>query len=354
MPKLCVVTDLPSKEAAIRRQLDGICDFHCMDFDQIGGNEPAQHLLLDVDLGRNGRARDLKDWLSRRPKDAKVVFVIDKTSHLQSIQATALGATGILHRPFAGTVVVEMLLGDADLASSAAGDPVDYVPGTGEAAGALRNIFGSACRGTPLDMTAISAAGEAVVRRMEAHGLGSWLDTVRRHHSQTYQHCLIVTGMTAAFAQHLKFSRSDQQRMLLGAMLHDIGKARIPLAILEKPASLTRDEATTMSKHPEYGLEALEASPEVNEEQRDIVIHHHEYLDGSGYPHGLRGSEISDPVRIVTVCDVFGALLERRAYRPPLPAARAYRILLDMGDKLDRHLVRELSFAASLRSDATA
>jgi HD-GYP domain-containing protein (c-di-GMP phosphodiesterase class II) len=123
-----------------------------------------------------------------------------------------------------------------------------------------------------------------------------------------------VTGVTAAFAQHFGFSRSDQQRMLLGAILHDIGKARMPLAILEKPASLTRDEMAVMSKHPEYGLEALKASPAVNREQLDIVIHHHEYLDGSGYPHGLRGSEISDPVRIVTICDVFGALVERRAY----------------------------------------
>jgi len=81
-------------------------------------------------------------------------------------------------------------------------------------------------------MAAVNSAGEAVIRRMAAHGLGSWLDTVRRHHSQTYQHCLIVTGVTVAFAQHLGFSRSDQRRMSLGAMLHDIGKARIPLAIL--------------------------------------------------------------------------------------------------------------------------
>src|SRR4029077_16928111 len=99
--------------------------------------------------------------------------------------------------------------------------------------------------------------------------------------------------------------------------------------------SLTRDEMAAMSKHPEYGLEALKNSPGLNSELLEIVIHHHEYLDGSGYPHGLRGREISDPVRIVTICDVFGALIELRAYRPPLASAQAYQILLDMGDKLD-------------------
>ena len=81
---------VPSKESAIRRQLDGIFELHCVDFDQIGGIEPAEYLLLDVELSRNGRAGKVKDLLSRKPKDAKVIFAIDKTSHLQSIQVTAL------------------------------------------------------------------------------------------------------------------------------------------------------------------------------------------------------------------------------------------------------------------------
>ncbi len=113
-------------------------------------------------------------------------------------------------------------------------------------------------------------------------------------------------------------------------MLHDIGKARIPVEVLEKPSALTSDEMALMSKHPEYGLQALNGMAGLKKELVEIVLHHHEYLDGSGYPHGLRGSEISDPVRIVTICDIFGALLERRAYKPPLPPETAYQILLDM------------------------
>jgi HD-GYP domain-containing protein (c-di-GMP phosphodiesterase class II) len=160
---------------------------------------------------------------------------------------------------------------------------------------------------------------------------------------------LIVTGVAVAFAQHLGLSRNDQLRLSFGAMLHDIGKARIPVAILEKPSSLTDDEKEMMSKHPEYGLEALKTTPGLKSELLDIVMHHHEYLDGSGYPHGLRGTEISDLVRIMTICDVFGALLERRAYKSPLGADAAYQMLVDMGGKLDRDLVREFGFAKSLR-----
>jgi HD-GYP domain-containing protein (c-di-GMP phosphodiesterase class II) len=79
----------------------------------------------------------------------------------------------------------------------------------------------------------------------------------------------------------------------------------------------------------------------------DIVLHHHEYLDGTGYPHRLRGSEISDVVRLMTVADVFGALLENRPYKKPLPSRAAYKILTEMGPKLDYDMVREFESVAA-------
>jgi putative nucleotidyltransferase with HDIG domain len=355
MQRLCVVTDRPSKTAAIRRQIDGIFDLDCLGFDQIRAIEPPRHLLIDVDFAMGGRALEAREWLGRKPKDAKIIVAIDRTSHLQSIQATALGATGVLHRPLDRDDLIRTFRDDPDASWAAhAADPIGTSPGVGEAIETLRKVFEAVCLGKPLDLAAINSTGEAVIRRIEEHGLGSWLDTVRRHHSQTYQHCLIVTGVTVAFAQHLGFSRTDQRRMSLGAMLHDIGKARIPLAILEKPSALTDDEMATMSRHPEYGLEALGPSSGVSREVLDIVIHHHEHLDGSGYPHHLRGRDISDPVRIVTICDVFGALIERRAYKPPFASAGAYQMLLDMGGKLDKDLLREFAFARTLRLDPAA
>jgi putative nucleotidyltransferase with HDIG domain len=353
--RLCVVIDKPTKAAAIRRELDGIFDLHWLDFDRIGDAEPGRDVLFDIDFNRGNRPATVKEWFKRKPKDAKVIFAIDRSSHLQSIQATALGATGILHRPLERDALVRVLMGDLEpMSGDGAGDPMMRSPGVGEALEGLRNIFESACLGVPLDMRAINSAGAAIISRMESQSLESWLDTVRRHHSQTYQHCLIVTGVTVAFAQHLGFSRPDQQRMSIGAMLHDIGKARVPLAILEKPSPLTGDEMATMRRHPEYGLEALKSSPGLHRELLDIVANHHEHLDGSGYPHGLSGREISDPVRIVTICDIFGALIERRAYKRPLSADVAYQTLLDMGEQLDRDLVRAFGFTRTLRLAAAA
>ena len=131
-------------------------------------------------------------------------------------------------------------------------------------------------------------------------------------------------------------------------MLHDIGKARIPISILEKPGPLDKDEMAVVRKHPEYGLDALKSVPGIDKDMLDMVLHHHEHLDGMGYPHGLQASEISDLVRIMTISDIFGALIERRSYKEPLSGKVAYQILLDMGPKLDKDLVREFRFASGL------
>jgi HD-GYP domain-containing protein (c-di-GMP phosphodiesterase class II) len=88
------------------------------------------------------------------------------------------------------------------------------------------------------------------------------------------------------------------------------------------------------------GYEALKEIPDISPEVLDGVRHHHEYLDGSGYPDGLTAPEISDMVRLLTISDIFAALIEQRPYRPPMSRQKAYEILSGMGDKLERPLVR--------------
>ena len=72
----------------------------------------------------------------------------------------------------------------------------------------------------------------------------------------------------------------------------------------------------------------------------DVILHHHELLDGSGYPDGLRGNQISDIVRLITIVDIYAALVEKRAYRLPFTHAKAFAMMEAMGDKLDQHLLQ--------------
>jgi HD-GYP domain-containing protein (c-di-GMP phosphodiesterase class II) len=131
--------------------------------------------------------------------------------------------------------------------------------------------------------------------------------------------------------------------MAAAGLIHDIGKAKIPLDVLEKRTPLSEAEITLMQKHPELGYDLLSDALGVDDEMRDMVLHHHEHLDASGYPHALQGSEISDLVRIITIVDVFSALIERRAYKAALSGIEALQVLHSIGPKLDRAMVREFA-----------
>lgn len=320
MRQTTLVGDTGVDPRYLPRQLAGIVEIDFQPFDQALRSKPGNSIIFDIDLSRESRLLPLKEWLRRKPASGKVIFIVDKSSHLQNTRACALGATDILHRPIDGRKLLKMLLGDiASLSADPTNPAIRESAAVSAAVDTLRGIFSSACLGGPLDSPAIKSAGDAVVDHLEAQGLKAWIDTVRSHHSLTYQHCLLVTGLAVAFGQQIKVSRADQQRLSFAGMLHDVGKARVPVAILEKPGPLDGDEMAVMKKHPQFGLDALSTAPGLPAEMLDMVIHHHEYLDGSGYPHGLCASEISDLVRMITVADVFGALIERRSYKPPCP-----------------------------------
>jgi putative nucleotidyltransferase with HDIG domain len=333
----------------LRRQLAGVVEIDAMPIEEALNSAPGASIVIDVDLNNVAPLQRLKGWLAHKPAHAKAIFITDKTSHLQHTRAFAMGATDLLHRPVEARALLAKLWGDVSALSADPGNPaIQKSPAVAKAVDTLQNIFSSACLGGPLDPADVKSSSESVVGHVETQGLTAWIDAVRTHHSLTYQHCLLVTGLAVAFGQKIGASRADRQRLSFAGMLHDIGKARIPLAILEKPGRLDEAELEVMRKHPQYGFDALGTAPDLSAEMLDMVVHHHEMLDGSGYPHGLRGSEISDLVRIITISDVFGALIERRSYKPPLSGAAAYQILLDMGPKLDVDLVRAFKPVAQL------
>lgn len=356
MYPLLVVGDAPERAREWARCSSGL--FH-IDFQLLPAvlqTRPGQLTLIDICLDDFSKLLALKNWLSGRPESGKVVVAVDKGSRLQESRARTLGATAIIHRPIMPEALLRKIREDDGEKLAALGAVSDgtLTPRILAAANSLQGILSAACTGTLVEPTAVQVASDAVIDELEAQGLSSWIETVRTHHSQTYQHSMLVTGVAAAFGEHIGASRKDRHRLSSAGMLHDIGKARIPLAILEKPGALDESEMAVMRKHPEYGLEALGNTSGIPAEMLDIILHHHELLDGSGYPHGLKGSEICDLVRIMTISDIFGALLERRSYKPPLSSETAYQILVDMGPRLDRDLVRAFKFVSRLDQKAAA
>jgi HD-GYP domain-containing protein (c-di-GMP phosphodiesterase class II) len=122
-------------------------------------------------------------------------------------------------------------------------------------------------------------------------------------------------------------------------MFHDIGNAKIPLTVLDKSGQLDAQERALIETHPVVGFDILKANAGISAEVLDAVRHHHEYLDGSGYPDALCAPSISDIVRVLTISDIFAALIEHRRYKPTMLRDQAYGIIRGMKGRLEGPLV---------------
>src|SRR6266542_607576 len=167
--------------------------------------------------------------------------------------------------------------------------------------------------------------------------------TIDARDSYTAGHSGRVAEYADRIADRMGLDPIARLEMRRGALFHDLGKIVIPDQILSKPGRLTDDERRVVEQHPVVGYELLSPMRTMRK-TLPVVHHHHEKLDGSGYPDGISGSAISTSVRIVTVADVFDALTTDRAHRGALKLETAYEILEDGVGKgwWDRDVVDEL------------
>jgi putative nucleotidyltransferase with HDIG domain len=278
------------------------------------------------------------DAYSQMPR----LFVLADALHHASMQAWALGATDTISRPLdAGAIMQRIRAAFPDSQFFDASDRGKTLNrGVAAAHAVITRIFQRMPSGVPLTMDDVVQAEGKIIKAIKHSSLREWLTTVGCHHADSYRHCLFVTGFAVAFAQHLGMRDNDQRRLTRAALLHDVGKAFIPTAILDKPGPLTAEETAEMRQHPRRGYDALAAQGSFPPEMLDVVLHHHEMLDGSGYPNGLAGSQVSDIVRLTTIVDIYAALVEKRAYRLPFTHSRAFGIMEAMGAKLDQQLLQ--------------
>jgi putative nucleotidyltransferase with HDIG domain len=294
-------------------------------------------VVVKADLRVVENIEALRTTLGSMAHVKKRIFLLDQTVNLGIAQAYALGATLVLAGP----------VGQAKLLSAMADrtDPVADVPAANHetdasSAGAIAmaSMFEAVATGTAIDVKGARDAGRKIAERVAEKGISDWMTTVRRHHEGTFQHCLLVTGV-AVDCLSLGLPKRDMERLYTAAMFHDLGKATIPLAVLDKPGRLDPQERAIIETHPVLGYDALKDNEEISPEVLDAVRHHHEFLDGSGYPDALCAENIGDVVRILTISDIFAALIEDRRYKAPMPRDQAYDILCGMQGKLEKVLV---------------
>ncbi len=174
-----------------------------------------------------------------------------------------------------------------------------------------------------------------------------WLDAVlalglKVKDREAREHNLRVARLCVHIGRQLSMSASELRVLARAGLMHDIGKLGVPDAVLGKHSPLDESEWILMRAHPEMGLTLLDRAGQSTREVL-AVLYHHERLDGSGYPYGLKAEAIPIEARIVAVADTYDALTSDRPYRKACSPADARRVLIqEAGSRLDSNAVAAL------------
>lgn len=169
-----------------------------------------------------------------------------------------------------------------------------------------------------------------------------WLTNMKERDEYTSIHCMNVCVMAVSFGQSLGLSKAELEVLGLGGLLHDLGKMRIPLEILNKPSKLTFEEFEVMKTHPMEGYNMLKEQSDLPSEVLDIVKHHHERRNGKGYPSQLDGDQINNMTRIVAIVDVYDAITSDRCYHDAITPYDALKNMYEwVKEDFDKEMIEQ-------------
>jgi len=181
----------------------------------------------------------------------------------------------------------------------------------------------------PFKLIANSLADEVILNRESMIHLA---DT-RTFDEYLYGHSVNVCLLALLTGLLLDYNVTKLREMALGVLLHDLGQTLVPNEIVSKPGKLTSDEMNVIRQHTEFGFEALRKVREMSTPAAHVAFQHHENFDGSGYPRGLKGTDIHEYSRITSIANMYDALISDRPYRKAFLPHEAYEILMTLGHK---------------------
>jgi len=196
----------------------------------------------------------------------------------------------------------------------------------GQASRVIREVMHDARLGLAMNMAEVEPLVEDITESIGRNqsALLSLLH-LKTHDDYTFLHSVSVCALMITFCKSLKLDPATTREAGLGALLHDTGKMLVPDAILNKPGRFTDEEFEIMKRHPRDGYDILRATPGIGEVPLDIALHHHERMDGTGYPDRLPGAEISTLARMAAIVDVYDAITSDRCYHVGIPPAEALK-----------------------------
>ncbi|MGH4123113.1 MAG: HD-GYP domain-containing protein [Clostridium sp.] len=203
----------------------------------------------------------------------------------------------------------------------------------------MKNVTGGDKKGTKESLAVVEDLVNYII---ELGDVNKSLFDVQTYDNYTYLHSIDTGIMAIYLGMAMNLKESELKELSIGAILHDIGKTKVPKEIITKTGKLTAEEFEEVKKHPTYGRSILKKNLSISSEVLKAVEQHHERVDGKGYPFGLISNEISKYAKIICVCDVYDAISNDRTYREKFNPSDAYELILaGCGNAFDEEIVQK-------------
>lgn len=211
----------------------------------------------------------------------------------------------------------------------------------GEARGLVADLLNNVKMGKAIDVAPVDELADYINNSiLNNPNALQCLSQIREKDRYLLEHSVNVGILMSVFSTYLGFEKTTVKELTTGALLHDIGKIRVPSEILNKAGKLDEDEWIEMKRHVVYGQEVLIKSEGISEIAKSICGLHHERLDGTGYPLGLDDKKIDVYGRMAAIVDVYDAVTASRCYHQGMPPFKAMKLLVTMSEThLDKSLV---------------
>jgi HD-GYP domain-containing protein (c-di-GMP phosphodiesterase class II) len=198
----------------------------------------------------------------------------------------------------------------------------------------LRELFEDVGKGGKINAIQLRKSVEPLIGSISRNPDAClWVARLKHHDQYSYEHALSSAIWAVALGREIGFSHQDLRSLAIGGMLMDVGKLRVDAELLQAQRPLTTKESAYMQDHVSHGLKILDESGIINPDVINMVAHHHERHNGSGYPLGTRSDRIPAVARIAGIVDTYGALTSNKEYAPAISPSHAIRVLYDSRDE---------------------
>jgi len=205
---------------------------------------------------------------------------------------------------------------------------------------AVMKMFGEARMGRAIEVTDVAPMVEEISASIARNPLALiGIARLKNKDEYTYMHSVAVCALMINFARTLELDEVLVRELGVAGLLHDIGKMAVPDPVLKKPGKLTDAEYAVVREHSQRGYDLLLQNEDAPAIAAEVVLHHHEKYDGTGYPHGLKGEEISLYARMGAICDVYDATTSNRPYKDGWAPAESIARMLEWEGHFDRKLL---------------